>query len=229
MPSSPFQIGFLSGITHYVHVVGDYAYLTGALIDFRIVDITYPDTPTVVGSYDADGDARGVCTEGTYAYVADFKRGLCVIDISNPANPVEAGIFETGNGAQNVCVSEGYIYVADGYDGFYVLYNDLLTGLMEKPLRPELFSLEQNYPNPFNPSTLIAYHVPLKGGSVTIQVFDAAGRLVKTLVNGYKTSGRKIVAWDGTNNQGKQMASGVYFCRMTAKGYEKTIKMIYLK
>jgi len=94
---------------------------------------------------------------------------------------------------------------------------------------PSGFALFPSYPNPFNPSTDITYDVPPDGGKVTIQIFDAAGRFVKTLVNSNKTVGRKTVTWDGRNDQGEQVATGVYFCRMAAPGYEKAMKMTLLK
>lgn len=91
------------------------------------------------------------------------------------------------------------------------------------------FQLHQSYPNPFNPAVVIMYDVPDGGGQVTLQVFDVRGRLVCTLVDQQETAGRKTVHWNGTNEQGQAVASGVYFCRMTAGDFAKTRKMILLK
>jgi hypothetical protein len=93
-------------------------------------------------------------------------------------------------------------------------------------VRPEL---HQNAPNPFNPSTRIRYEVPVGGGKVTIRVFDVAGRFVKTLVDGFETQGRKTITWDGTNGRGNHVASGVYFCRMEAPGFAKTVKVTLVR
>jgi len=94
---------------------------------------------------------------------------------------------------------------------------------------PARFALHQNAPNPFNPVTRIRYDVPSSGGDVRIEVFDATGRLVRTLVNGFEPAGRRAVAWDGTDSGGRALASGVYFCRMRAASFDETRKLTLLK
>jgi hypothetical protein len=90
--------------------------------------------------------------------------------------------------------------------------------------------LSQNYPNPFNPSTKIQFQVK-ETGPVTLKVYDVAGRLVDTLVDGelVPKTGGYTVTWRGTDRSGNRVASGVYFYRLTAKGFEKTRKLVLLK
>ena len=90
------------------------------------------------------------------------------------------------------------------------------------------FNLAQNYPNPFNPSTLIKYQV-LTSSNVVIKIYDILGNEVKTLVNESKPSGNYSVTWNGDNNLGKKITSGVYFYRMEAGSYVKTMKLMLLK
>jgi flagellar hook assembly protein FlgD len=90
------------------------------------------------------------------------------------------------------------------------------------------YRLHQNYPNPFNPATTIRYDVPA-AGAVTLRIYDIGGRLVRTLVNGVQSAGLKSVRWDGTNNDGLRIASGVYFCRMTAAGFAETQKIVLVR
>lgn len=82
-------------------------------------------------------------------------------------------------------------------------------------LRPTNFNLSQNYPNPFNPSTTIAFDVP-NGAHVGIKVYNVNGQLVKTLVDEYVEVGNHFVTWDGTDNNGNEITSGVYFYRLEA-------------
>jgi hypothetical protein len=89
--------------------------------------------------------------------------------------------------------------------------------------------LHQNAPNPFNPSTRIRYEVPVGGGELAIRIFDVAGRLVKTLRQGPETPGIKTITWDGRNERGEEVASGVYFCRMEAPGFEHTVKVTLVR
>ena len=85
-----------------------------------------------------------------------------------------------------------------------------------------------NYPNPFNPTTRIDYSLQ-QSTDIDLSVYDVAGRLVKTLYNGTQTSGNHFEVWDGTDNSGKAIASGIYFSRIShSKGVE-TSKMLLLK
>ncbi len=96
---------------------------------------------------------------------------------------------------------------------------------------PKAFSLKQNHPNPFNPSTTISYQIPDDAGSVrfTLNVYDIRGRMVRTLDRGMKGAGTYSVFWDGTDNNGRQVSSGVYFYRFVSSKYNATRKMIMLK
>ena len=91
------------------------------------------------------------------------------------------------------------------------------------------YALSDNYPNPFNPTTTIEFSVP-KQESVTLNVYDVHGRLVKTLVSGENYApGRYSVRWDGTNSERKFVASGIYFARMQAGGFSSVRKMVLQK
>jgi hypothetical protein len=94
---------------------------------------------------------------------------------------------------------------------------------------PKVFALYQNVPNPFNPETVIRYDVPPGGGKVTLRVFDVSGKLVRTMVDDMESPGQKTARWDGTNERGEHVASGIYFYRMTAPGYVEKRKMVFLQ
>ncbi len=89
--------------------------------------------------------------------------------------------------------------------------------------------MAQNIPNPFNPSTVIGYDVPEGGGHVTLRIYDVGGRLVRTLIDGFESAGRKSVTWHGRDARGHRVATGVYFYHMTAPGFEETRKLVLLK
>ena len=89
-------------------------------------------------------------------------------------------------------------------------------------------TLKGNYPNPFNPETNIAYSVK-EAGKVSIEVYNLRGQLVKTLVDGVNEAGDHIIVWNGTNEAGKSVASGVYFYKMKANKFVSTKKMILMK
>jgi len=95
---------------------------------------------------------------------------------------------------------------------------------------PKVFSLAQNAPNPFNPATTISYGVS-EGNSVhvTLKVYNIRGTLVRTLVDEVREPGTYSVFWDGKDEKGRQVASGVFFYRMQAGDFVQTRKMVLLK
>ena len=93
---------------------------------------------------------------------------------------------------------------------------------------PKTYELFQNYPNPFNPQTLIRYDLP-NPGHVKVTVYNILGQEVKTLVDQHKDAGHWSVNWEGKDNQGKEVASGIYFYKIETLGFEKTKKMVLLK
>jgi hypothetical protein len=108
------------------------------------------------------------------------------------------------------------------YDGPYeTAAEDLLQA-------PSALVLAQNYPNPFNPVTTIAYFLP-SAGAVSLEIFDVLGRRVAVLVDTYQEAGEKAVYWDGTDDGGRTLPSGIYFCRFRAGAASETRKMVLLK
>ncbi|MGA9405920.1 MAG: DUF362 domain-containing protein [Bacteroidota bacterium] len=91
------------------------------------------------------------------------------------------------------------------------------------PAQPSEFQLSSNFPNPFNPSTKIVFYLP-RSEFVTLTVYDITGREIETIVNGEVPAGEHRLQWSAEG-----LASGVYLCRMVAKGYSETIKMVYQK
>ncbi len=93
---------------------------------------------------------------------------------------------------------------------------------------PISFGLDQNYPNPFNPSTTIKYRVANQT-NVALKVYSVSGQLVRTLVTGAQQPGYYTIQWNGLNNAGEQVSSGVYFYRLAAGDQTSTKKMMLLK
>ncbi|MDZ7334377.1 MAG: T9SS type A sorting domain-containing protein, partial [candidate division KSB1 bacterium] len=118
-------------------------------------------------------------------------------------------------------------------DGFK-LYNypaaGLTTGIREKGgvELPKEFALEQNYPNPFNPVTEIIFSVP-KTEKVSLVIYDMLGRKVKTLIDKQVQPGVYSVYWDGTDESGVKVATGVYLYRLQARNYSQVRKMVLIK
>ncbi len=99
---------------------------------------------------------------------------------------------------------------------------------VEDEFLPVTHNLFQNYPNPFNPSTIISYAIP-NVSYVSLKIYDMLGREVKTLVNSEQNIGTHSVQWNGDNNYGNKVSSGIYQYKIEAGNFIMTKKMILLK
>lgn len=94
---------------------------------------------------------------------------------------------------------------------------------------PSIFSLHQNYPNPFNPITTINYQLAVSG-EVDLTIYNLLGQQIRTLVSSQQTAGAHQVHWDGTDESGKQVTSGIYFYKLNAgSDFSETKKMVLLR
>lgn len=93
---------------------------------------------------------------------------------------------------------------------------------------PDSYALLHNYPNPFNPTTTIPYHLP-EESHVTLAVYNMLGQRIRTLINGIKPAGRYSVQWNGLNDSGNRVSTGIYFYRIQAGDFTDVEKMVFMK
>jgi len=156
---------------------------------------------------------------GNYSYAGEIdqaKGGGTILDVV----PNGAGAFD---GAYVVKTgSEG------NEPGTFWIARDSFMGTITSSVgveeeAPAAFSVAQNSPNPFNPTTTISLSLA-EAGNVTIDVFNAAGQKVDTLVDGFREAGSQSVVWDASD-----FSAGVYFCTVRSDDFSKTVKMTLLK
>jgi hypothetical protein len=105
---------------------------------------------------------------------------------------------------------------------------DTSTELKLSESTPQSFSLSQNYPNPFNPQTTISYCLP-QDAHVTLVIYNILGQKVRTLVDKHQSTGVRTVNWDGKDEDGNQVSSGVYFYRLDSEQFTEIKKMLLMK
>jgi hypothetical protein len=93
---------------------------------------------------------------------------------------------------------------------------------------PTRFALHQNYPNPFNPETNICYDLPTPS-RVTLEIFDALGRKVRTLLEQTMPAGRHSASWNAQDDEGNPLASGMYFGRLVYNKQSRVRKMMWIR
>ncbi|MDP2035775.1 MAG: T9SS type A sorting domain-containing protein [Ignavibacteria bacterium] len=108
--------------------------------------------------------------------------------------------------------------------------NDEISSSLTAKVReiPTEFALSQNYPNPFNPTTTIKFSVA-QDAKVNLVIYDMLGQRVRTLVDGIQDAGFYTVRWDGSNEFGSKVASGIYIYRLQAGSFVSTMKMNLMK
>jgi len=200
--------------------------------------------------WDDDGEGG---TPGTLltdpVEVAPSERGWFVVDLSDRNIVISDGEFyagwrDLGDGIQigndnsdptvklRSWFSEGIGW--EGYSGYVSMIRVQVapvggTEVVETSSRlPEEFLLLQNYPNPFNRGTIIMFWVP-DDGQVLLKIYDLMGREVRTLVKGRLKAGEHAAVWDGRDDKGFEVASGVYIYRLMAGRRCKAKKMLLLK
>ena len=153
---------------------------------------------------------------------------------------VSKGIWTGGDFVATVAQGHSIEYDGDGNDvsdwadaatPTIGAENSNVTSVEDAAGIPENFSLEQNFPNPFNPSTIINYTIPQSANLINtrLEIFKLLGQKVRTLVNTRQASGTHAVHWNGTNDSGKLLASGLYVYRLQAAEFVDMKKMLFMK
>jgi hypothetical protein len=217
-PASPQIVGSVDTPDHAwdVAVSGTYAYVGGYGSDLHVIDITNPASPQIVGSVDTPDYPSDVAVSGTYVYVAGLGSGLQVIDVANPANPRIVGGRGTLSIAYGVAISGNLAYIAC-YDHFQVLPTQCRLKKSELAFDGDPPSAEQGvlvraWPNPAIGSVSLSFDVPATENA-SVRIFDVRGRHVRSL-NDSRFSRDQVLTWDGTDDQGRAVASGTYFVRL---------------
>jgi flagellar hook assembly protein FlgD len=111
---------------------------------------------------------------------------------------------------------------------FFTTISGITAVDVKKSDNSSKFSISSNYPNPFNPSTTIEYSLKVDS-KIEIKIFNNLGRLVRSLFNGQSTSGTHLLTWDGRDDNGKQLSSGLYYYQIISETFSSAKKMLLLK
>jgi hypothetical protein len=110
----------------------------------------------------------------------------------------------------------------------HMVVDSIYTTISTADLLPNSYRLEQNYPNPFNPTTTIRYQIP-QSEPVKLDIYNVRGQLVRALIRQQQNAGYHVVKWDGRNEQGNLVSSGLYFYKIQAGSFSQTRRMMLLK
>ncbi len=216
---------------------GDLVYALSDYHGLFVIDITNPASPEIVGSVDTPGNNpnilfAGLTIAGNFAYVGD-ARGLQIIDVSNPNDPHLSGTLTTPFATVDLAVAGNNLWLTnstytDNGDlrSFWLQCESRQTAVESTPAASCRFDV---YPNPFNPRSMLSFVLP-HSARVGLELFDMRGLRVRVLLpDSELAAGSHSYTWNGCDDSGRNVASGVYLARLMVDGSEQRMKMVLLR
>lgn len=231
--------------------IGTLIFLTSSSYDGRVRYFKVSTGSTPLWSYSSTGDEISCVAlskngkilavtswgflddskDDIYIFKANPGSNIPVFSVNTPGSPYVCGISDDGTTvtAGGKLVHARMMGSGGTYYNIFVDTNTNPVGVFSGNNEgvPDKYDLQQNYPNPFNPETKIKYSVQ-REGFVSVKIFDANGREVKTLYNGLQKAGNYEVVFNSGSDR-SELGSGIYFCVMKTSGFRKTIKMILIR
>ncbi len=186
----------------YINAVHIYNHDGSPLAGFPFPTAFNGATPASLVDFDNDG---------YFKLVSGFSTGILVVNLRKPVSNLTPWVMYRGS------LNRQGSFAATGF----VSNSDLVQ-------TPNTLKLQQNYPNPFNPETTISFNLD-KASSTSLRIYNTKGQHVKTLVSSDLPAGKHQALWQGMDEKGNRVGSGIYFYRLEADGRVQTRKMLLLK
>lgn len=189
--------------------------------------ITVSSTTELLGLHlrlvGGEGTTPRLLTDGPFSLFHNFEDDILTVGLLdiNTGAALRAGSLD-------VISMAGRWEIADAFAADRQHRDIVATIGVADPLIPSHYELAQNYPNPFNPSTTIKFGLPVNT-IVRLEIINILGQRVALLADREYEAGYHEIVWDGTSSSGQTAASGVYFYRLRANGFEQSKKMMLLK
>ena len=171
--------------------------------------------------------------------VGDYTLDITAHGASEAVASFSAPLTDLGGGS-GIVYASGFLAPSETDSAFTLILTTPSGYVVELPAAetalavedtraiPKEFSVKQNYPNPFNPTTVISYSLPT-ASNVEVTISDLSGKKIRTLVNDSRPAGSSNVQWNGTNDAGKLVSTGVYFYTVSTQNLFETRKMLFIK
>ena len=211
-------------------------------MDDAAPDTTYEEYALWVSALDLSPDESvlvvGTLTAGWGGPLGGANWLFDMEDLSGPSGLVGnwhnwdgSGVGVTDGPRGAAFDADGNLYLADFYSNavYHYAYDGLtISDDKQRTVVADDYVLAQNFPNPFNPSTKIEFKIPMME-QVNISVYNLEGRLIKTLVNQVMSAGNHVVNWDGTNEIGAKVSTGMYIYQLKTNSTNLNRRMTFIK
>jgi choice-of-anchor B domain-containing protein len=212
-------------------------YATHPRSDITVWNIENPAAPYQVADIaDPTSSAHNCYVTGDLLAVAYYTAGFKLFDVSDPANPVLVDAYDTsaytgelnfdGAWACYAYAPGNHVYITDRPNGLFIFELTGATGV--RASRPPALSISENVPNPFGGITRMSYSLS-RGADVNAAVYDVRGTRVKMLDSGWRERGVRELSWNGTDDDGARVSSGIYYLRVRTPAGMSSRKMTLLR
>jgi len=200
--------------------------ITGHLLVHDSLSI---DTYDMIGAFVGD-ECRGVAQP---VYIEVMDQYLVFMTVYGEVEESDLVTFRAYNADadEELYVEEALEFIPNaivGNVGEPFVWGARYLGIGDMGYIPDTFSLSQNYPNPFNPVTTIGFGLP-EAGHVSIRIYNLRGQEIRTLVNKEMNTGYDFVQWNGLDESGRHLTSGIYLIVMESGSFREVRKMVMLK
>lgn len=231
-PQAPFLLGECTtpGLAAGVTVLGNVAYIADNFAGVQIVDVSYPSNPRIVGNlptrYNGNVDLVRIFDGCLYAADSNWNE-IQIYDLANPLRPQLIKRYDWSLSACELQVIGNTLYACNPVYG--LSFHNLTQVEANDPLQTPI-PLPQLavYPNPFNPQTCFEFELP-ESSPVSLKIYNLKGQLVRELCTGCFAKGKHKLVWDGRDDHGRVLASGIYLSSLRYGETSVTRKAILAK
>ncbi|RMD96250.1 MAG: T9SS C-terminal target domain-containing protein [Calditrichaeota bacterium] len=199
---------------------------------FRLFDVKNPGQPQPLGQFPTSGSTYGVFMENDTAYLANFfgPMALTLLNIRNPQQPERIEIHDTPGFAIKILKHKNQLFVVDTYD--LAIFQTGITGIPRPPRRENSNSplhMLRVYPNPFNPQTRVEFMLA-SAAHVSLIIYNASGQQIREIIAPtILPAGKHITTWDGRDDAGRKVSSGVYICNLRFNRFHQSQKILFIQ
>ena len=218
--------GFIGGMN-----INDNILYVSSENEIILLDITDPTSIEYITSIQPHEDSEFIAPiiiDGNDLIIADASwNEISVYDITNPTMPTLIYCYSGCREVREMVLKDDYLLTSNNRSGFAIIS---LVGLLEyneNEINSNYFNL-QNYPNPFNPTTTINFSLQTDT-KVDLIIYNIKGQKIKTLISSYYEKGNHSIIWDGLDEFGNSVSSGIYIYNLKTKDNQKTSRMLLLK
>ncbi len=241
VPLMPIEVGFWdsNNRAEQFALFDNYAYIADYDGGIKVIDVSDPSNPHLINTLVLNSTSRldiNPIIRDNKLFVSDrVWNEIFVYDLQTPAYPYYLFSYRWDHYSNDFEVFGNYFYSANGagthyYHGLSVLdFSELMTEINEPsiPQPSSLISNLFNYPNPFNPSTTIEFSIQ-NDSQINLEIFNIKGQKIKTLVQNEFTKGYHSIIWNGDDESGKSVSSGIYYYKLNVNDKTKAVKKCLL-